>query len=56
MRSILYWIEEYGEDIYDCYMQMCVEGAEETVSPTQPALQPYLPGLTFVQTYETIPF
>ena len=52
----LYWIAEYGKDIYDCYMQTWVESAEETVPPTQPALQPYLPSLTLAQTCETIPF
>jgi hypothetical protein len=52
----LYWIAEYGKDIYDCYMQTWVESAEETVPPTQPALQPYLPSLTLIQTYQTIPF
>ena len=52
----LYWIAEYGKDIYDCYMQSWVESAKETVPPTQPALQPYLSGLTLVQSYETIPF
>ncbi len=52
----LYWIAEYGEDIYDCYMQSWVESAKEKTTPTQPARQPYLPGLTLVQSYETIPF
>lgn len=52
----LYWIAEYGKDIYDCYIQTWVESAEETVPPVQPLIQPYLPGLTLVQTYETIPF
>jgi hypothetical protein len=52
----LYWIAKYGKDIYDCYMQTWVESAKETAPPVQPLIQPYLPGLTLVQTYETIPF
>ena len=52
----LYWIAEYGKDIYDCYMQSWVESAKEKTTPAQPDLQPYLPGLTLVQSYETIPF
>ncbi len=51
-----HWIAQHGEDIYDCYMQTSVESAKETASPDQPMTQPFLSGLTLVQTYETIPF
>ena len=56
----LYCTETYGADIYDCYMQMLVESAEEEAPPmdSQPATlsQPLLPSLTLVTPYETIPF
>ncbi len=48
-------VRKWYRDAQRVCMQICVASAEETVPPTQPALQPYLPSLTFVQTYETIP-
>ena len=56
----LHWIEEYGKDIYDCYMQLLVESAEEataaTAPPSPPLIQLPLPGLTLVRAHVTIPF